>query len=412
MKNKFIKISFYFLTLLLMFSCAENDDYTGDTVLTVSSPSLEVSLGFSESQTLIEAETSYDFTVSISETQAVDVVVYLEQTEGTATAGEDFSMPSSLTIKKGSLSASDVITIHEDEIMEDTETVTIKIGAGNEANVSGVSSKTVSFNIENVTDGDLVIGMSWEISTATTDDTGAAIGAYDYADLRLSLTNVPYTQILQTADGASNETYTLSGDAPDGEYYLMADIYDSMEDVIRDLNITLTFNQKGVINDQTHTFSNGLNTEFVCANNYLIMAKVIKSGENYTLEEIAENSAAPSIEGTYDVVSNGESTDPGPTNNPLVDFPSTVEVTGNGDGTYTFSDGWAGVYVEWYEMYGVDFLEPQSITLTPCLDLSGGWIGPFGAPQLLSGTVNSNGTLSIRIDNGWGDFVDQEYTIQ
>jgi hypothetical protein len=63
-------------------------------------------------------------------------------------------------------------------------------------------------------------------------------------------------------------------------------------------------------------------------------------------------------------------------------------------------------------MYGVDFLEPQSITLTPCLDLSGAWIGPFGAPQLLSGTVNSNGTLSIRIDNGWGDFVDQEYTIQ
>ena len=117
MKNKFIKTSFLFLTLLLMFSCAENDDYTGDSVLTVSSPALEVSLGFSESQTLVETEKSYDFTVSISETQAVDVVVYLEQTEGTATAGEDFSMPSSVTIKKGSLSASDVITIHEDEII-------------------------------------------------------------------------------------------------------------------------------------------------------------------------------------------------------------------------------------------------------------------------------------------------------
>ena len=100
MKNKFIKTSFLFLTLLLMFSCAENDDYTGDSVLTVSSPALEVSLGFSESQTLVETEKSYDFTVSISETQAVDVVVYLEQTEGTATAGEDFSMPSSVTIKK------------------------------------------------------------------------------------------------------------------------------------------------------------------------------------------------------------------------------------------------------------------------------------------------------------------------
>ena len=412
MKNKLIKISFSFLTLLLMFSCAENDDYANDSVLSVSSPSLEVSLGFSESQTLVETEKSYDFTVSISETQAVDVVVYLEQTEGTATAGEDFSMPSSVTIKKGSLSASDVITIHEDEIIEDTETATIKIGAGNEANVSGVSSKTVSFNIANLTDSDLVVGMSWDISTATTDDTGTAIDAYDFADLRLSLTNVPYTQILQTADGAADETYTLSGDAPDGEYYLVADIYESMEDIIRDLNITLTFNQVGIINGQKHTFSNGLSTEYACANNYLIMAKVSKSGENYTIEEIGENSAAPSIAGTYDVVTNGESTDPGPTNNPLVDFASTVVVTDNGNGTYTFSDGWAGVYVEWYTMYGYTFLEEQTITLTPCLDLTGAWTDAFGGSNTLSGTVNTDGTLSIRVANSFGDIVDQVYTIQ
>jgi len=412
MKNKLIKISFSFLTLLLMFSCAENDDYANDSVLSVSSPSLEVSLGFSESQTLVETEKSYDFTVSISETQAVDVVVYLEQTEGTATAGEDFSMPSSVTIKKGSLSASDVITIHEDEIIEDTETATIKIGVGNEANVSSVSSKTVSFNIANLTDSDLVVGMSWDISTATTDDTGTAIDAYDFADLRLSLTNVPYTQILQTADGAADETYTLSGDAPDGEYYLVADIYESMEDIIRDLNITLTFNQVGIINGQKHTFSNGLSTEYACANNYLIMAKVSKSGENYTIEEIGENSAAPSIAGTYDVVTNGESTDPGPTNNPLVDFASTVVVTDNGNGTYTFSDGWAGVYVEWYTMYGYTFLEEQTITLTPCLDLTGAWTDAFGGSNALSGTVNTDGTLSIRVANSFGDVVDQVYTIQ
>ena len=412
MKNKLIKISFSFLTLLLMFSCAENDDYANDSVLSVSSPSLEVSLGFSESQTLVETEKSYDFTVSISETQAVDVVVYLEQTEGTATAGEDFSMPSSVTIKKGSLSASDVITIHEDEIIEDTETATIKIGVGNEANVSSVSSKTVSFNIANLTDSDLVVGMSWDISTATTDDTGTAIDAYDFADLRLSLTNVPYTQILQTADGAADETYTLSGDAPDGEYYLVADIYESMEDIIRDLNITLTFNQVGIINGQKHTFSNGLSTEYACANNYLIMAKVSKSGENYTIEEIGENSAAPSIAGTYDVVTNGESTDPGPTNNPLVDFASTVVVTDNGNGTYTFSDGWAGVYVEWYTMYGYTFLEEQTITLTPCLDLTGAWTDAFDGSNALSGTVNTDGTLSIRVANSFGDVVDQVYTIQ
>ena len=260
MKNKFIKTSFLFLTLLLMFSCAENDDYTGDSVLTVSSPALEVSLGFSESQTLVETEKSYDFTVSISETQAVDVVVYLEQTEGTATAGEDFSMPSSVTIKKGSLSASDVITIHEDEIIEDTETVTIKIGAGNEANVSGVSSKTVSFNIANLTDGDLVVGMSWSPKSAATDNYGKEYGAYELADLRLLLTDVPYTQVFDSADGAADETYILAGDAPDGTYSFVADFFDAMSEIPMDLDITLTFDQVGKINGRTHSFSGALNT--------------------------------------------------------------------------------------------------------------------------------------------------------
>lgn len=395
-----------------MFSCAENDDYTNDSVLTVSAPALSVSLGFPNSQSIVEQEASYDITVSITSTQSVDVVVYLKQIDGTASAGEDFSMPSSLTIPKGSLSASDVISIHADEIIEDTETVTIQIGSGNEANVSGVSSETVSFEIANLTEGDLVVGMSWDISTSTTYDTGTEIDAYDFADLRLSLTNVPYTQILQTADGAADETYTLSGNAPDGEYYLVADIYASMEDIIRDLNITLTFNQVGIINGQKHTFSNGLSTEYSCANNYLIMAKVTKSGENYTLEEIAENSAAPSIAGTYDVVSNGESTDPGPVNNPLVDFASTIVVTDNGNGTYTFSDGWAGVYVEWYTIYGYTFLEEQTITLTPCLELIGEWTDAFGGSNALSGTVNTDGTLSIRVANSFGDVVDQVYTIQ
>ena len=160
-----------------MFSCSEKDDYTGDSVLSVSSPTLAVSLGFPNAQTLIEQEISYDFTVTISEIQAVDVVVYLEQTEGTATVNEDFSMPQSVKIERGALSASGKITIHEDEIMEDTETVTIQIGAGNEANLSGVSGQTVSFEIANLTEGDLVVGMSWAASSSVTDNYGNEIAA-------------------------------------------------------------------------------------------------------------------------------------------------------------------------------------------------------------------------------------------
>ena len=412
MKNKFIKISFSFLALLLMFSCESNDDYTGDSVVNATNPSLAVSLGFSNTETLIEQEASYAFTVSISEAQIADVIVNLVQTAGTATAGSDFSMPSSVTILKGNMSANGEITIHSDELVEETETVTIQIGLGNESNVNSVASETVTFNIANLTDGDLVANMSWAASTTVTDNSGKEVDAYDYADLRLLLTNVPYTQVYVSVDEAADETYTLSGDADDGEYYLVADIYSSMDGIIRDLDITLTFDQVGTINDQKHTFTQGLSTEFTCKNNYLIMAKVTKLGTNYTLEKIAENSAAPSITGTYNVVSNGSSTDSGPVNNPLVDFASTVVITDNGDGTYTFSDGWAGVYVEWYSIYGYTFLEEQTITLTTCLDLSGSWTDGFGGSNELTGAVNGDGTISIRVENSFGDFVNAVYTIQ
>lgn len=291
MKNILIKISFSILTFLLMFSCSEKDDYTGDSVLSVSSPTLAVSLGFPNAQTLIEQEISYDFTVTISEIQAVDVVVYLEQTEGTATAGEDFSMPSSITIKKGSLSASDVITIHEDDIIEDTETATIQIGAGNEANVSGVSSKTVSFNIENLTAGDLVVNMSWAPNSAATDNYGTEFGAYELADMRLLLTDSPYTTIFDSADGFEDETYTLAGNAPDGTYSFVADFYNAMQSIPMDMDITLTFYQVGKINGQTHSFTAALNTTDFCADLNFVMATVIKTGDSYAFEEVGEKSS-------------------------------------------------------------------------------------------------------------------------
>ena len=275
----------------------------------------------------------------------------------------------------------------------------------------GIDNNCSGMDGDGFTERDLGVSMSWAASSKVTDNYGNEIGAYDLANLRLLLTDSPYTTVIDSADGAGAETYVLSGDAPDGEYSFVADFYAAM-DIPADLDITLTFGQIGVINSQKHTFTKGLSTEFICNNNYLVMAKVTKVGTSYAFEEIAQNGSAPSIAGTYDVVSNGLSSDSGPVNNPLVDFASTVVITDNGDGTYTFSDGWAGVYVDWYTMYGYTTLEEQIITLTPCLDLSASWTDAFGVGNLLSGVVNSDGTLSIRLDNDWGDYVDAVYTIR
>ena len=291
MKNILIKISFSILTFLLMFSCSEKDDYTGDSVLSVSSPTLAVSLGFPNAQTLIEQEISYDFTVTISEIQAVDVVVHLEQTEGTATVNEDFSMPQSVKIERGALSASGKITIHEDEIMEDTETVTIQIGSGNEANLSGVSGQTVSFEIANLTEGDLVVGMSWAASSSVTDNYGNEIAAYDLANLRLLLADFPFTRIYDKANGTANETYILSEAAPDITYSFIADVHAAMSEIPVDLDITLTFDQVGVINGQTHSFSTALNTTESCPTVNYVMATVTKSGNSYSIAEVGKKNS-------------------------------------------------------------------------------------------------------------------------
>lgn len=291
MKNKFLKISFSFLAFLLMFSCSENDDYTNDSVVNATSPNLAVSLGFTNATTLIEQEASYPFSVSITEAQIVDVVVKLKQTDGTATAGEDFSMPNSVTIKKGSLSASGEITIHADELPEDEETVTIQIGLGNESNVSEVTGETVTFNIANLTDGDLVVGMSWAASGTVTNNSGEEIDPYALADLRLLLTDSPYTQVFASADGATAETYVLAGAAPDDTYSFVADFYAAMYEIPADIDITLTFDQVGKINGQTHSFSNALNTTDSCPGLNYVMVSVTKSGNSYSFEEVGEKSS-------------------------------------------------------------------------------------------------------------------------
>jgi hypothetical protein len=302
MKNKIFKTLLMMSAFALIIGCNE-DDLTGDSTKKASSPSLTVALDFASSQTIVEQEASYGFTVTLSEPQIVDVRINLSQIAGTATDGVDFSIPHTVTIPAGSTSVSDVIAIHADDLIEETETATIKIATGTESNVSSISSATVSFNILNLTEGDLAIGMSWDLATSITDNFGNVIGAYSEADLRLLLTDVPFTTILDDADGASAESYVLSGSAPDGEYYIVADFYDAMSSIPVDVNINVSFNQTGVINDQTHSFSNALNTGDVCAANYYVLVKITKTGDSYAFEEVGQpNFAVTSWSGGTDVV--------------------------------------------------------------------------------------------------------------
>ena len=281
---------------LFIVSCGDQEDYTGTSTFVPTAPTLSVTTSVS-SASLIEDGSEYTFTATLSEPQLVDVKLYVSQIGGDATLGADYTVDGSLVIPAGSTSAKGKIKILSDNLVEDTETVSIQIGDNLTSNAA-ITPATMDFTILNYTDGDLVIDMSWAMGSKTTDNSGSDIDPTDFADLRLLLTDAPNNSaILDGADGGSFETYVLTG-APDGEYYLVADFYAVDETIKRDLNLNLTFNQAGIINDLSMDFPAALNSNNSCSSVFYVMAKIVKSGDSYTITSVAEKSpvtAAPFI---------------------------------------------------------------------------------------------------------------------
>jgi len=272
---------------LLMVNC-EQEDNTGFSTLDPTSPDLNITTSVT-SVTLVENGSEYEFTASISEVQLVDVKLYAFQAGGTATLGADFTLDQSLVIPAGSTSVKGKITILQDDIKEPTETAQIKIGNNKTANATQASA-TMNFTILNYTEGDLMIDLSWAMSSATTDNSGEAIDPEDFADMRLLISSTPDNAgDVGEADDSGFETLVLAADTPNGVYYVVADFYDANSEIIRDLDLDLELNQGGKINGDLHNYPSAISNEFVCEANYFVMAKITKSGTTYTVEDVASN---------------------------------------------------------------------------------------------------------------------------
>ena len=308
MKNTLYNTALALCSLVFMLACSE-DEYTGDSTMKVVSPSLNVQLDFTNNQSLIEEEVEYGFTVSISEPQIVNVIVYLNQISGTATNGEDFTIPESVTIPIGSTSTYGVIKIHGDDLAEETETAVIQIATGNESNVSPITGSTVSFSIMNYTEGDIVIDMSWTSPRDYTDVLGNPVSDEAIVDLILTVNdvNIPTTINHTFTNSATGfETFVFQETFPDGAFYLTASFFDvedytleEFDGYYTDLDVSLTFNQPGKINDLVVTIPAALNTAFADCQSTII-AKITKSGSNFSIEPVGlGNSLGPADSGTY-----------------------------------------------------------------------------------------------------------------
>jgi len=115
------------------------------------------------------------------------------------------------------------------------------------------------------------------------------------------------------------------------------------------------------------------------------------------------------LAGTYSVLTSGQSTDPAAPD-PVVDLPYTVTITKTGANTYTVSDIFAGIYIDWYcEAY--DYCAETEGSFTDvCGTLSADFTEPFGESASLSGTVNDDNTLTISFQNAFGDMATSVYT--
>ena len=118
------------------------------------------------------------------------------------------------------------------------------------------------------------------------------------------------------------------------------------------------------------------------------------------------NVACPSdLAGTYSVLTSGSSTDPGPSasENPIANFPYTVTITAKGGGSYTISDAFGGVYILWYDIYGLTFEVPGQFD-DVCGVISGTFPEPFGTDVTYTGNVDPDtGVITINWINGFDD---------
>ena len=281
--NYIKKALFIFAFALAIISC-DRDDNVGNSVTVVTSPNTTITLNFIEPVTIIENDQEFTFTVTLSTTQVVDIKLYVQQIAGTATA-DDYEVTSLITIPTGSTTATGTIKILHDDLIEGTETLTLQIGDQRTANTS-MTPATASFNILNVTEGDLVIDLAWSMPDPTTDDSGNEIDPTDFADLRLLIMDVD-GNIIDEADGSSFETFVFNGNMPDGEYLVSTDFYAANEDIVRDLDLSLVFNQIGTINQLGSTYERAINNLGTCDLNFYVMTKIIKTGTSYTFEDIS-----------------------------------------------------------------------------------------------------------------------------
>lgn len=292
MNKIFPFIAFVMIALVVITGC-KKDDHTGySTLEPVTGVTLTITPNFTSPVTLVEADSTFNYTVTMNQAQLVDVKLYVSVTATSATAGEDFDYLGSITIPAGGTTASGWIKIMQDDVFEEEETLTIEVGDATFANAD-LTPVSYSFTLQNYSEEDLQVTLAWEPSTDIYDTHGDLYTGDGLADMILTIYDVTGDSVFAQADGSTYEELILSHNIADGEYRVMASFYgvtDLGDQGSADLNLSVNAFQVG-IQDNTLDFENVLNT-VNNIDNTIYLAVIDKVGSTWTLSEFGGFTAA------------------------------------------------------------------------------------------------------------------------
>jgi hypothetical protein len=121
------------VSLALLFSACEKDDFTGHSRLVPTSPVITVTL---PDQVDLDdpAQDVFDITVTMSVAQIVDVAIHSVQMSGDAVPHEDYDIEDRIIIPKGQTTGTFSLHVLSDELLDGPLTVTLQIGDARTAN--------------------------------------------------------------------------------------------------------------------------------------------------------------------------------------------------------------------------------------------------------------------------------------
>ncbi len=194
---------------ILVFTQCNDEDYTGHSTLSPNNVTATLTWTEVPPASMMEADSTMHFTITLSEPQVVDASFHLNILDGTtATAGEDYditdaagNLVSNFYIPAYSTEISGMLHIYDDILPEaDPEVLSFQIGDNRLANID-FTPEVRTINIGNRTSEDITLSFTWERPIDIT------VGGTLYEGVGTCLNGVDIDVVLLDASGADLGEY-------------------------------------------------------------------------------------------------------------------------------------------------------------------------------------------------------------